>query len=817
MLGLWMFTAVASATTWTVDPSDSTAVPDIDAAIYSAVSGDRIEIVSGTYVECLDTNGKDLDIEGISGSALTIISGTEDCESTLAIQNGETVSLTGLLLEHPVGRGLYLSGSHGILSDVEVSGSGLDTLDGGGIYISAGSMLAESLLLTGNTADRGGNLLITDGAVVDLVDSRIENGQASRGGGIFVLYGTGGSGAMTIEDCTIEGNQSETDGGGVYLESSANLLSSGSIYTGNEPVHGDGSAIYMGWASTLSSSEDQFTNNGSTTSTGTWGGAIALGSYSSAEITLGEFTGNAAGYGGAISASYENILVLTDCSFVDHEAEVGGALAIEDGSTLDDLGSIYTDNLATTSGGAIWAWDGVSVELEDILFDQNQVEEGDGGALWLGNLIHLSVDSAEFSKNFAMVAGGSVWVDSVFDTVQFTDLSFQGNATDQGEGGALVLVDLSIEGSGLSFAENSAGTEGGAIWASSLDTLALDSTDFESNSAGSGSSGGALWLSFVDTLQIDHSSFCGNQAETGGAVYAYYMHGTESWTGNIFQENEASSDGGAFYIIYSPGHSMTNNTLIGNRAGSSGGSIWATGLSTDFTNNIVAYTQQGDGLYLDDSASDSDSSFQYGNWYDNTSQDASGYATLDVAADGNIAADPDFVDYSLDGDCSNDVLTLLTSSMLIDAGDPSIIDDDGSVSDIGASSVVTEEEKTPDDTGSPDSGDPDTGDSGDGDTGPRDSGEPKDTGKSTADTATGGPHTGDSGPSGPDDSGTVDTGVTDVPDTGSEPNELMPLESDPDCGCAARSSPSGLGWVFLLLVYRRRRKASAGSASSQTQ
>ena len=76
--------------------------------------------------------------------------------------------------------------------------------------------------------------------------------------------------------------------------------------------------------------------------------------------------------------------------------------------------------------------------------------------------------------------------------------------------------------------------------------------------------------------------------------------------------------------------------------------------------------QSGDGLYLDDPASDTDSTWTYSNWYDNVGQDASGESSLDVSMDGNLSQDPLFDSYSMDGDCNNDLLTLSTVSPLID-------------------------------------------------------------------------------------------------------------------------------------------------------
>ena len=42
----------------------------------------------------------------------------------------------------------------------------------------------------------------------------------------------------------------------------------------------------------------------------------------------------------------------------------------------------------------------------------------------------------------------------------------------------------------------------------------------------------------------------------------------------------------------------------------------------------------------------------------------------------------------MDGDCSNDLLTLSTLSPLIDAGDPTLLDDDGSPSNMGGGGIT---------------------------------------------------------------------------------------------------------------------------------
>jgi hypothetical protein len=55
-----------------------------------------------------------------------------------------------------------------------------------------------------------------------------------------------------------------------------------------------------------------------------------------------------------------------------------------------------------------------------------------------------------------------------------------------------------------------------------------------------------------------------------------------------------------------------------------------------------------------------------------------------IGVDGNQSIDPEFLDYDPAGDPADWDLHLALNSPLIDAGDPSLYDPDGSDSDIGA-------------------------------------------------------------------------------------------------------------------------------------
>ena len=75
------------------------------------------------------------------------------------------------------------------------------------------------------------------------------------------------------------------------------------------------------------------------------------------------------------------------------------------------------------------------------------------------------------------------------------------------------------------------------------------------------------------------------------------------------------------------------------------------------------------------SALRSSTALTYNDWYSNTTGDLGGSFSADaISAGGNLTDDPLFWSYTLDGDCDNDVLVLLDSSTLIDAGDPAGIE-----------------------------------------------------------------------------------------------------------------------------------------------
>ena len=113
-----------------------------------------------------------------------------------------------------------------------------------------------------------------------------------------------------------------------------------------------------------------------------------------------------------------------------------------------------------------------------------------------------------------------------------------------------------------------------------------------------------------------------------------------------------------------------------------GDDLWATLSPAEIINTIFAYSSGSASVYAADGTSASEN-VAYSDWYNNASN-TSGSFGFSVTSNGNIVSDPVFTLYSQDGDCNNDVLTLESSSSLVDVGDPTRFDLNGSRSDIGA-------------------------------------------------------------------------------------------------------------------------------------
>jgi len=182
--------------------------------------------------------------------------------------------------------------------------------------------------------------------------------------------------------------------------------------------------------------------------------------------------------------------------------------------------------------------------------------------------------------------------------------------------------------------------------------------------------------------EIARSTFCNNSATgNGGAAYLYGNHTTMVLRGNLFDHNRAGRGGavsarswGSYYVGGDFVFTAVKNTFLASHASVTGAAIEVDVMAaSELQNNSIVWSTGA----LAVTTADWDHA-NHNLWFENALGDTD--AGTGPAA---VFADPMYTDYLPDTDCSNDDLTPLPGSPLIDAGHPGYSDADGTRSDIG--------------------------------------------------------------------------------------------------------------------------------------
>ena len=189
--------------------------------------------------------------------------------------------------------------------------------------------------------------------------------------------------------------------------------------------------------------------------------------------------------------------------------------------------------------------------------------------------------------------------------------------------------------------------------------------------------GGAIIIwGHCDPL-VSNNVFTGNRANQYGGAISHYEFSNPEITYNLFTDNLAQLDGGAIEVNTSCAPLIQNNTMVFNQANSHGGAVDIYSNSCPLLiNNILWGNQSPSGMQVYIWGQDCIPDFfnndiQYGK------DSIGGFHDL-CEWKSNIDLDPLFVDV-LAGNFHLDPL-----SPCIDAGKDTILDPDGTVSDIGA-------------------------------------------------------------------------------------------------------------------------------------
>ncbi len=186
-----------------------------------------VHVIGSTVTGNNATAGGGIYISGDENTGVVVE--TSDVSSNTASSIGGGIMLTGINDE--------ISFAF-TLTDSTVSNNRANTLDGGGIFSTAGTLTITDSTISGNTAARDGGGLHDASTTGQITDSDISDNTATIRGGGFYKARSGVTGRFTSS--LISGNLSSTsDGGGIYFRGSQFFLSNSTV-SGNTGSFGGG-------------------------------------------------------------------------------------------------------------------------------------------------------------------------------------------------------------------------------------------------------------------------------------------------------------------------------------------------------------------------------------------------------------------------------------------------------------------------------------------------------------------------------------------------------------------------------------------------
>jgi predicted outer membrane repeat protein/parallel beta-helix repeat protein len=346
-------------------------------------------------------------------------------------------------------------------------------------------------------------------------------------------------------------------------------------------------------------------------------------------------------------------------------------------------------------GGGIYV-SSASPTLRNLVITGNSAV--DGGGLHLTYYSGLVAESLTITDNEASGDGGGIYIDGSSDA-EITDLVLRDNTAQESGGGAFVY-DGTVTVTTSEWTGNESAGGGGAlqVWSGDATLIGATVTD---NAAGGW--GGGLYLYSADLVLAD-ALVTGNSGTGGGGIG--HSNSTTTYDNVVVSGNTATAGGGGVYL-YGSDATLTNLRVAGNSAAVHGGGIGAADTTLNLTHaTIVGNTAlyYGGGFH---SGGDVTARFTNATFNRNTAGDGGGgvSGTGDIvltfcnvwgnAPDdffqvddptgvmGNVSLNPSLLDASAPDPADWD-LHLASASPLIDTGDGSILDPDGSPSDIGA-------------------------------------------------------------------------------------------------------------------------------------
>jgi len=258
-------------------------------------------------------------------------------------------------------------------------------------------------------------------------------------------------------------------------------------------------------------------------------------------------------------AGRDATVIVGTATFGPSGAYVSGGSEFLYGSGTLNVRDLTIRGFYGSSYGALYGGD--EFILDRVRMDHNGNTDGDGGAIWGGN---VTVRNSILSDNFASEDGGAI--DASDLTVErSTFLRNKANVNGGAFTGTGVVIIKKSD-----FIDNIAGNQAGAGFTYGGSTVTIEGARFRGNVADA-SHGGALRL-YQSTAVIKYSSFTGNRAgESGGAFDAYL--GSLKVISSRFYSNFATGNGGAIVSWEQNSLLVLRSLFLRNSTNNEGGAI----------------------------------------------------------------------------------------------------------------------------------------------------------------------------------------------------------------------------------------------------
>mgnify|MGYP005757522967 FL=1 len=421
-----------------------------------------------------------------------------------------------------------------------------------------------------NGVENPGTLIVKSGTV-------FKNNTAKYDGGAIANFGV-----LDIDGATFEANKSQTE------------------TTDSQPV--GGGAISLGIDSKTTIKNTKFVNN----VTGFNGGAIGTrrtinngditnGSHENHSLIISDsaFIGNKAtgtttdradnklqgGNGGAIANSFNNTQI-SNTVFEKNEAINGGAVynqslyntnnqaqETDKGGDIKFADVTFDGNKASTNGGAIFNDANTNAELSGtVVFSGNEAGNAGGAIFVAGASSSMEIASGAVYKSNSAKLGGAIYNKGNLGTLD--GVTFEDNTAETNGGAILNSNGGTIASITNSIFKNNTSTNGGgaAIYNKGGKIAEISNTVFEGNIAEKGN-GGAIFNggTTAANITLDNVQFIGNQAANGSGG-AISTSGVVNIANATFENNSASTGGGAINVDGTVELSG-ENTFSGNKVG----------------------------------------------------------------------------------------------------------------------------------------------------------------------------------------------------------------------------------------------------------